>query len=329
MKDLIAKINKLYGLKIQSFEKVAKGALSDNYTLIQDNNKYFLKKYRFDNKERIEEVHLSKKYFLDGGIPVVFPIINKEGETYFFFDNAYYALFPFVTNKQFERGTLSKKAIVSLGEMLGRIHLLGKKSKLPINDFFKEWNKEKALQKISNIEKEINKKTTLTKFDHLAIKNLKMKKDLINENLLTFVDINLANDHLTHGDYLDHNVFFDKNDQVSEVFDFEKTDYSPRMYELFRSLMLTFFNDKFAKENIDNAKLFLNTYLNIYPTSRDELSKGLKLYYLKSIHGIWIESEHFLNNNSRVDEFLKTDNMRIKYLSNHYLEFESRLLNEI
>ena len=297
MKDLLSKINHLYGLDVNSFKKVTKGALTENHILIQGDKKYFLKKYRYNTVEKIDEIHLSKKYFLEGGIPVVFPIVNKEGKTHFFFNDGYYALFPFVTNKQFERGKLSKKAIISLGEMLGRMHLLGKKSKLPIKDTFKAWDKEKILKKISDIENEINKKTNFSEFDKLAIKNLKLKKNIISNNTLTFKDINLPFDHLIHGDYLETNVFFDKNDQVSEVFDFEKTDYSPRMYELIRSLIYAFFNENFSKENIDNAKLYLGSYLKVYPTSRDELSKGLKSFYLKHVHAVWTEGEHYLKNN--------------------------------
>lgn len=326
MDDLIAKINNLYNLQLQSAEKVKKGFLSENHILHSDDKKYFLKRYRFDKQERIEEVHSAKKYFADGGIPVILPITNIQGNTFFLFGNFYFALFSFVSDIQIERESLSDVAIISLGETLGKIHLLGKCSKLPIKERFKAWNKEKALEKITAIQSKLKEQVELNDFDKLALQSIELKKKLIIDNSIVYEQIGLPSNHLIHGDYLDHNVFFDSNNKVSYVFDFEKTDYSPRMYELFRSLMYSFLSDNISDENIEKAKLYLNSYLSVYPTSKTELVSGLKLFYLKSIHGLWVESEHYLNNSDRVDVFLENDIKRIKYLSENFEEFENKLL---
>ena len=328
MESLLKKVNELYGLNVVSFEKVTKGCLSENHVLIGDKNKFFLKKYRFDNKDKIKEIHAAKKYFFDGRIPVIMPIVNSEKNAFFIFDNAYYSLFPFINDKQLERGELTNTAIISLGETLGKIHLLGRDATLIIKEPFRVWDKEKSLEKIESIEAVINEKNNLTSFDFLAVKILGLKRKLISENSLKYEDIGLSADHLIHGDYLDHNVFFDMSDQVSHVFDFEKANYSPRMYELFRSLMYIFPNNEF-NDNLDKAKLYLNSYLNVYPATRSELQKGLKLYYLKNIHSVWIESEHFLKNNSRVDQFLGLDLQRIEYQSNFFSELEKYLLTDV
>jgi len=328
MNTLIQEINKLYGLNVFSFEKVTKGCLSENHILNDGVKRYFLKKYRFDNKEKIEEIHSVKKYFSDGGIPVILPIKNMEGKTYFIFEEGYYAIFPFVSRRQLDRGLLKDKAVISLGEMLARIHLLGKNANISIKGDFKDWNKKKALDKIELIEVEIKKVIKLTELDNLFIENLNLKKNLINKNLLTQIDTYLPADHLIHGDYLDHNVFFDDQDQVSDVFDFEKTNYSPRTYELFRSMMYAFIGSEVTKQDVAKMKLYLNSYLNVYPTSKEELSRGLRLYYAKNIHSIWIESEHYLENNNRVDGFIQSDISRIKYLSSNFSNFEKELFDE-
>ena len=325
MDELLTQINELYGLSLHSFEKVTKGFLSENHILFQDDKRYFLKKYRFENKERIEEIHSAKKYFADGGIPVILPVINKKQET-FFLNDGYYALFPFIEDKQLERGSLTDTATVSLGEMLGKIHLLGKESTLPIKERFKPWDKEKSLDKIEAIGLEIKKKTMLNDFDKLALDNIQLKKNLILKNSIVYEDLDLPSDHLIHGDYLDQNVFFGDDDNVSHVFDFEKTDYSPRMYELFRSMMYGFLSDEIVKEDLEKSKLYLNSYLSIYPTSKEELIKGLKLFYFKSIHAVWVESEHYLKDNDRSDVYLLSDFKRVKYLSEHYEEFEEGLI---
>lgn len=327
MQDLLLNIYGLYNIELQSFERVTKGFLSENHILFSgDNKKYFLKRYRFDNKERIEEIHLVKKYFADGGIPVIFPVVNNKQETFFYFDTGFYALFPFVEDRQIERGELTENSIISLGEMLGQIHLLGKNSKVPIKEKFKVWDKAKSLEKVNTLLSVIQKIDQLSEFDTQALNVLQIKKQLIENNDIGYNDLNLFSNHLIHGDYLDHNVFFGSNGRVSKVFDFEKTDYSPRVYEVYRSLMYSFLSNNITDSNIEKAKFYLDSYLKVYPASKDELSKGLQLFYLKSIHSFWVETEHYLHNSNRVDGFLLNDFYRIEYLSKNFSEFEGALL---
>ncbi len=315
MEKLTTKINNLYGINIISSEKVTKGFLSDNYFLFDGKNKFFLKKYRFDNPERIAEVHASKRYFSDGGIPVILPVHSIDGYTFFEQDGAYYALFPSVEGQHIERGNFNEQAITSLGEMLGKIHLLGKDSKLIINDYFKLESREKTFQKIENILAKISEVDSPSDFDKSALENVHMKKALLLKNTLSFADFNLKSDHLIHGDYLDQNVFFDESDNVKWVFDFKKTNYSPRTYELFRSMIYSLLSANITNTDLENAKKYLHAYSNVYPISNDEIQKGLHLYFVKAIHGFWVETEHYLKGNTRVDHFLFDDHRRIEYLS--------------
>lgn len=327
MDEILAQINRLYGLQVHSFEKVAKGFLTENHVLIEGDKKYFLKRYRFDKREKIEEIHSAKKYFADDGIPIILPIVNKENSTFFFFDGGYFALFPFVVGRHMERDGLTDLSIISLGEMLARIHLLGKDSNLPIQEKFQEWDKEKILAKFDSIIDVINKKEKLDDFDKLALKDIEMRQSLVETNTMIFEDLNLQCDHLIHGDYHKQNVFFDEYGYVFSVFDLEKVMYAPRMFELIRSIMIIFFGENFETENISKAKLYLHSYLNIYPASLEMLQTGFKLYYLRMLHGSWIQNEHYLKNNNRVDVFLLNDFNRIKYLSENYDEFESKLFS--
>jgi Ser/Thr protein kinase RdoA (MazF antagonist) len=315
MEEILIKINHLYGINVSSSEKVTRGFLSDNYFLSDAKTKFFLKKYRFDSSNRIVEVHASKKYFAEGGIPVILPISLLDGKTFFEYDDAYYALFPFVEGKHIERGELTEAAIISLGKMLGRIHLFGKESKLAIDDRFKIENEEKTFKKIEDILTKISEVSSTSDFDKVALKNVQMKKKLLLGNTMTFNDLGLNCDHLIHGDYLDHNVFFDENDGVKWVFDLEKTNYSPRTYELFRSMVYGLLSSDITEFDLKNARKYIDAYSSVYPISKDEIKRGLQLYFVKTIHGFWVESEHYLKGNTRVDHFLFDDHKRIKYLS--------------
>ncbi len=315
MEEILVKINHLYGTNVSSSEKVTRGFLSDNYFLSDGTTRFFLKKYRFDNSNRIAEVHASKKYFADGGIPVILPISLLDGNTFFEHDGAYYALFPFVEGKHLERGNLTEASIISLGQMLGKIHLLGKESKLAIDDQFKIENEEKTFKKIEDILVKISEVSLLSDFDKVALENVQMKKGLLLKNTMTFESLGLNCDHLIHGDYLDHNVFFDEEDKVKWVFDLEKTNYSPRTYEIFRSMIYGLLSADVTKADLENARKYIDAYSSVYPISKDEIKRGLQLYFVKTIHGFWVESEHYLKGNTRVDHFLFDDHKRIKYLS--------------
>jgi len=182
------------------------------------------------------------------------------------------------------------------------------------------------LERIKVIDSEIKKKSELTDFDKLALESIIAKKRLMEANLAVYEDFDLPADHLIHGDYLDHNVFFGTDDHVSHVFDLEKTEYSPRMFELFRSLMYTFVSGRAGLGEMEKVKRYLGAYRKVYPTRDDELSSGLKLFYLKVIHGTWIESEHYLRNNMRIDHFFLGDFRRMSYLADHLKEFENEIL---
>ncbi len=324
--ELLQKIERIYGLTISAVEKVTKGYLSENFILHEGTLRFFLKKYRFSDSQRVREVHSAKHYFAEGGIPVILPFPLPDKQTFFEHDKSYYALFPFVEGRTFERQGLTETAIVSLGRMLARIHLLGKDAILPINDFFKIEDDALTLAKIEKIISLIKAMPVLGKFDRLALQNLELKKDFMLGKAMGRENLSLASDHLIHGDYLDHNVFFGENNTVQWVFDFEKTCYAPRTYELFRSMAYCVLSSDFTEADFEKARLYLRSYREIYPLSADEIERGLYAYVIKCFHGLWIEGEHYLKSNNRVDHFLAEEHRRITYLADNVDSFLQALM---
>ncbi len=321
--NLLLKIKDLYPdiSGILSTEKIEKGFLSENYKIHTKEQDFFLKLYRFKNKNRIVEIHSVKRYFSERGIPVIMPIQTKDKNTFFEFEDGNYALFPFVNGIQPERGSLTDQQIISLGKMLGKIHLAGRDSSLGINESFKGWNKQEALDTVSLLESKFAQIENKSDFDVLAEENVSFKKELITKNKVAYADLNLVNDHLTHGDYLDLNVFFDENENVKYVFDFEKTEMAPRTQELFRSATYSFLNTDFDDKSLRDIDLFIKSYSEIYPIEQDELKTGLLVHYLKSTHGFWVEKEHYLKGSNRVDVFLKLNNKRLRFTSERLNDF--------
>jgi homoserine kinase type II len=314
------KLTDLYNIIATNFEPVTKGTLSTNFVVHSNNSKYFLKGYKFENKEKISEIHSVKKFFLEGGIPVIMPIEGKHNSTYFELNNKFYALFPFVEGENYEHygnPIPNKQAIRSLGEMCAKIHLRGKENTIRTLKQFNPWNTQKSLETFEKILSVISAIKNKSVLDEQAVESLRLKKKLLETNDIQFESLGFKNDHLIHGDYLDHNVFFNDNNEVIAVFDFEKADTSPREYELFRSMMLTFVHGLDPKTELENIKIYLDAYRSVYPLSEEQIRNGFELFYQKQIHGTWVESEHYLNNNTRVDMFLEIEYKRLKFMAEH------------
>ncbi len=78
MESLLDRIADTYQLpSLQISGRIEDGFLSENYALISGDKKYFLKKYRFDNPDKVKQVHRIKRYFFDNSIPVILPIEQK------------------------------------------------------------------------------------------------------------------------------------------------------------------------------------------------------------------------------------------------------------
>lgn len=329
--DLLAKkVIELYPevKGIKAVEDVRSGYLSQNVILRSGGRKLFLKQYRFDNIEKIKEIHRVKFFFVKGGIPIVLPVQNKEGSFLFESGGKFYSLFPFVVGKTIDINKQSRKEIESAGKMLAHIHLLSKNGYPDITqDYAKGWNREEFFVTIEKIKKIIEGFSTKSDFDLLALQVLDYKVQFAEKNHTSYENLNLKNDHLTHGDYHGQNVFVDDAGNVKYVFDLEKAEIAPRAVEVARSMIHVCFSAHFEAKNFDDARTYLHAYNDIYPLNPDELITGFQAYILKKVYSLWIEKEHYLKNNTRVDELLQNEFLTLRYCSEHFDEFVNKLLS--
>ncbi len=322
MENLFSVLQELYNVNISSSQRVTKGFLSENFFLSDGDRLYFLKKYRFDSRIRIEEIHEAKTYFSDRGIPVILPLTTKGSDTFFLHDGAYYALFPFVVGKEYERESLSEKATASLGEMLGHVHLAGRNAPLLIERHFthKVGRNTEMVGRADNLLSIILRKGELDDFDRLAVESIQAKKKYLLSGEGQNINPLLKNDHLIHGDYLNHNVFFDDTDNVSFVFDFEKVTMAPRVFELLRSMVYSFFNDVKVGEALTQARVYVDAYRKVYPLSNEELAQGLHLFRTQLLSSFWVEEEHYIKGNRRVDLFLASGQVHQTFFTDYFDE---------
>lgn len=325
---LLLKVGQTYQIAQQPrlVEKVKSGYLSQNFILQSGKTRLFLKQYRFDSIERINEIQQVKFFLSQGGIPVVLPIKNNLGNFIFEHNHKFYSLFPFVKGKILRRRNRSSKAFASAGRMLAQIHALSKNGYPGIvKKKEKGWNKKEFLPKASEIQKQVESIENKTSFDRLALEVLQLKTKLVNKNDLSYRKLSLPGNHIIHGDYHAQNIFFDNNDEVKYIFDLEKTRLAPRVLEIVRSMDFMCFSGDFKSKSFSNANTYLKAYCQTYPINKNELERGIKAYYLKKVHSLWIEIEHYLNKNFRVDCFLEQELLMLRYYPKNYKIFIKKL----
>lgn len=329
---IIKKLQELYpDLEIEeSFGKVAGGYLSDNFSIGNNEKKYFLRQYRSQyDRERIESMHRIKKFFLENGIPIIPPIETSEGKTFFELKGRFYALFPFIEEETIEASNLSFGSIRSIGKMLAKIHVLSKDGFPNITEVKTEiFNKEKAIEQGEEFLKIIKEKEKLDDFDRMALRQITYKLEKIRENDTTVEDLSLKSDHLIHGDFHELNLFFANNGEVKFVYDLEKAVIAPRAYEIARSLDYICLT-KFDEDHYIKAKEFIKAYRSIYELSDQELRKGWIFWCLKNVHSFWIEKAHYLENNTRTDVFYPMQDKKLLFYAEKRDEVVSNILGEL
>jgi Ser/Thr protein kinase RdoA (MazF antagonist) len=327
--QLAAALRSTYNLDtITKTTPVSLGYLSNNHILKTPTQQFFLKQYRYDNRQRIEQAHAAKQFFAAGNIPIILPLAAQDGQTILEHDHRYYSLFPYVDGRVLHAPELTTTALHSAGALLGQIHRLSLNRPLPANPRrgIQAWNQAAGLAKADQIISLIKSQPNHTSFDLLALETLRLKRDLIAAETSQYTDYDLGTDHLIHGDYHELNLFFDANDQATHTFDLEKAGLAPRLLEVIRSIHIMCLGPGFGEPELIRARQFLAAYRQTYPFSDDEFHQALKVYHVRLMHSMWVEEFHYLDRYHRTDIFLAKEHAVLDYLSVHFDELEAALL---
>ena len=325
--ELLNKLAKAYELKgVKLVGRVKHGVLSNNYIVQAGGAKYFLKHYRITVAGRVQDVHQAKQIFYKHGVPVVLPLPTKSGTTYVKLGKDAYALFPYINSKQVVNGyELNTQQIQNMARMLAHMHNLSRQRLPKVTSVgITPWSlsyvkklKQDFVLDANEILVIIRAKKKKTQFDLQAESGLLLKLQLLSDIPSTFDIRKLGKPHFLHGDFHQRNVFFNPDNTVAHVFDFEKSDIQPRAFELIRSAYIMFFTEKFTARNFNRAHMYLRTYRQVYPISKSELECAVKILYYRHILSLWIECEHYKNHDFRPDQFLTGNILYLKYFHKH------------
>lgn len=313
---------------LRSATPVTGGYLSRNWHLVAADSGYFLQEYRFAEITPVAAAHASLFHFQRAGIPTIPPLPTRAGQTIWSYAGRFYALFPFVTARQLRRGALSVTAVQSVGAMLAQLHRAGHQVTLPHVQRRRLKDNRPTFQKQAQLILDlIQRQPAQSAFDQLAVRTLQRQLTLVEQTAIDYATLPLASDHLLHGDFHDGNLFFDEEEQVQAVFDWEKTEIAPREIELIRALLFICFSNPdnfcatFAPVNFSLGEAFLRAYQARYPVAEKGLIAAVHARYWGSLCSLWVVEEHYLHQNQRVDPFLEATLTEISYFADHLPAF--------
>ena len=320
-----------YG-RAERVEVVTTGYLSTNWIIHTPKNIFFLKKYRskFSSKE-ILAIHEVVRLFEAEGIPTINPLPTCNEQTVLEYNNSLYSLFPYISGKSIQRDQLETAHLAALGTMLALVHEKGALLPNPRDlAIFNGWNRTLFLEHVNEIKKIQSAKPELDEFDRAVHEAIEYKLSHIFGDLRLPEDFFFSEYIVMHGDFHESNVFFDDNYQISHVFDWEKTAYGPRAFELVRSLYLICITADHisAEQAFVRAKIFFDAYQKRLPITEEEFRTAVEFYYVDQFYSIWIERQHYQEKISVADNLLKESVSRIQFLEQYREEFVRRMFND-
>lgn len=81
-----------------------------------------------------------------------------------------------------------------------------------------------------------------------------------------------------------------------------------------------------SAESLRRARLYIDAYQEIYPIPADELGKGIEVFFLKSIRGLWMHKELYTLRNRRPEQFLAPEIARTSFLAEHRTKLVDALM---
>ena len=329
-------LDSLYGIgPVHETQAVDAGFSARNSVVRTAEQAYFLKQYRFTDPKRLRAAHAAKFFFADAGLPALKPLPTRGGHSFFEHDGRFYALFPHIRAKQIGRGRFSPRALESAADMLARLHRAGRGRLLPaVRDSGRRLRlaEDNFAARAERVLAIIRVKEEKSEFDRLAAEFIGLKTRLVaayrpGDDPLGRMPF----DHTIHGDYHDGNLFFDAADRVQWVFDWEKTTLAPRAAEVIRSMEYICFADiadyvpRFEEANFAAARRYLGAYDAGNRLPRAEFETAARAYYWGRVVELWVETEHYIDGNGRVDVFLKPRHTFVRYYAEHFDEWVERL----
>lgn len=250
-----------------------------------------------------ERKHIEREYALimfakDHGVPVVAPIPLPSGDTILMQEGHFYALFPFIRDRQYRRGTLGANEAAAMGRCLGHIHRVLEPCTIPASREVRTTESyERTLAAMDAIRQAIAAHADPGDDETRTLTTLDGMRDYIVQTPPPTQPLEALPFQLLHGDYHERNLFF-ANGEVSAVIDWELSLHGPRGREIMRTLLFVW------DLELEPCVAFLAAYQQVWPLPIAELDLAARWFAWSRGHNLWVYQAIYLEGNEQARQLI-------------------------
>ncbi len=313
-------------------EVVTSGLLNQNLRATTAAGRFFLKGYRYADPALIAREHRLMAHVAAAGLPVALPLAGPGGATFLRVGGRFWAVFPFITDRQLAPEAFTVAHAAELGRVLGAIHVaLARYPAAEAAAFPPKllWDSAQAADEMRAYEREIAKRPALDPFDQHALASFAYRRTLLASGVPPPAAFARLPSQLLHGDFHERNVFFTPAGQVSAVIDWELAAIGPRAWEIVRALDLALQAPLDLEAGAPRLRAFIHAYAAEAPLSEAECLAMPELYWAARVHSLWVYEEHYRKGSARTDAVAMADLAGLEWWSRHRQELARALLDAL
>lgn len=292
---------------LQSYRVPEMGTIHRTFLLQTDAAVYVLRAYRPVTRAYVECEHAVITYANGWGVPTPLPLPLLDGsETILEREGRFYALFPFIEDRQVPREDLSPVEIAAAGSFLADLHSALSaypREKLVRHSPTQPGEQERAsvLIELDRLEAIITASPQPSSSDAIILAHLRARRQWVRQARIEGVPaLSCLEQQVIHGDYQEANLFFNGS-KVSGIIDWDKAYCAPRAWEVVRALHLMC---NFAPAP---SQAFIAAYRARQPLALSELEIAGAAYVANRLSDLWAYREIYLEHNDRVRKFFRSE----------------------
>lgn len=283
------------------------GTLNDNYRVSSGTRQFFVRHHRADcDRDQIIAEHALVVWVGERGIPVARPLADREGRTITETADGFWSVFPWIAGRSLVRGRIGASDARALGAMHGRIQTTLAAHPRSGEQQALRWDAADSLSVLRDVEAVAIR----AQADPWLLEGLRTQARMLEADWSRAPSaFGSLPSQLVHGDYHDEQMLFGRRDDIIAVVDWENARVLPRVYEVLRALALS----RLTRPPLLEA--YLSGYREHVRLSAEECELGVEQWWQTRLHGTWVFTAYFMEQNGRVRPFLADEVRRLAELS--------------
>ncbi|MCC3764448.1 phosphotransferase [Glycomyces sp. TRM65418] len=316
--------------QVYQMQRVQTGLMNRSWRVDTSSGSYLLKLFRDVTGPELQFQFHVLQTLGASGVPVVLPVLSRDGRTTIFLEGEEFGVFPWVGGRHRSGLSMSRDACRDLGSVIGRLHRT-LHTAIPADRAPKPENPpttEAALQKVDRLlELVAAGRGDKTGFEATAEQTLRLKRGLL-VRLGDRRPPDLAPQYTgyTHGDLHPHNVLHGPDDRISAILDWDRLVVSSYAREMARAAVFYFTYGDERGLDCERIRAFAGGYRSVFDVGEPEIGLATHQLWWDRLTDNWVIEWHYVRHNSACDHLLPGQTGLVKWWTIHYSQVEQALM---